>query len=289
MIIAVEKPSRLIVALIALSLLLAIVVVSPASQAGSKPADTAQPLPFQPGEKLIYEGEFTRALLRGVDVADLTFSFTRVPGAQTASIGSKPQTSLRFTGEAISKGIVSKLFGLSFRQYVESTVEPTTFSVLRTTKLDVQGKRKRSSEAEFDPASGRIVFTEVDPNDATRPPRVVTSKADGRVVDIASAFYYLRTLKLEPGTTVELLISDTGVVYNTPVRIVGRERLKTLFGKIDTLRIVPELFGEGRLIRGKGEITIWLSNDARHIPVKAKINNSLGRLDIRLKKFTSGQ
>jgi hypothetical protein len=109
------------------------------------------------------------------------------------------------------------------------------------------------------------------------------------VQDIASAFYYLRTQKLEPGKTLELLISDTGQVYRIPVKVVKRERLKTVLGKVNTVRVEPEMFGEGRLIRGKGEITIWLTDDARHIPVRAKINNNLGRLDIKLKSISNGE
>ena len=280
---------HLIPTLLVLTLLLAIVVVSPAPDSSKPTAAKIQLQPFEPAEQLIFEGEFTRSLLRGINVADLSFSFSYAPTGHTDKADQKQQAAFRFTGEAISKGIVSKLFGLNFRQRVESVVEPDTFSVLHTTKLDEQGKRKRASEAVFDPVSGKIVFTEVDPNDSTRAPRVVNSQADGRIVDIASAFYYLRTLKLEPGMTVELLISDTGEVYRTPVRIVRRERIKTVLGNVNTLRVVPELFGDGHLIRGKGEITIWFTDDARLIPVRAKINNSLGRLDIRLKKVTNGR
>jgi hypothetical protein len=275
---------RSLISIVLMLSLLAAFVVAPAQDKNKSHADREQALPFDPAENLVYEGEFTRSLLRGVDVADLRFSFSRISSAQT---NQSNQNALRFTAEVVSKGIVSKLFGLTFRQRVESTVEPETFSVLQTTKQDEQGKRHRTSEAVFDRSTGKVVFTELDPNDPNRPPRVVTSEINGTVQDIASAFYYLRTQKLEPGKNVELLISDTGQVYRIPVRIVKREQLKTVLGKVQTLRVEPELFGEGRLIRGKGQITIWFTDDARHIPVRAKINNSLGRLDIKLKSMTN--
>lgn len=279
--------SLLIAALLVCSLLAGFVVAQPASEESKAPADQSQALPFEPAENLVYEGEFTRALLRGVDVADLHFSFSRAP-SPTDKSEAQGQV-LHITAEAVSKGIVSKLFGLTFRQKVDSIVEPTSFSVLQTTKLDEQGKRKRTSEAVFDKNSGKVVFTELDPNDPNRPPRVVTSQISGAVQDIASAFYYLRTQKLEPGKSLELLISDTGQVYHIPVKVIKREQLKTVLGKVQTLRVVPELFGDDRLIRGKGEITIWFTDDARHIPVRAKINNSLGRLDIKLKSMTNSK
>ncbi len=286
--------SRLISIILMLSLLAGLLITATAHNINepniSEPgADQAETLPFGSAETLVYQGEFTRSLLRGVDVADLHFSFSRVPASQTDKSEAQEKPVLHFTAEAISKGIVSKLFGLNFRQRIESTVEPATFSVLQTTKLDEQGKRKRTSEAVFDQSAGKVVFTELDPNDPNRPPRVITSQISGTVQDIASAFYYLRTQKLEPGKTLELLISDTGQTFHIPVRIIKREQLKTVLGKVNTLRVEPELFGEGRLIRGKGSITIWFTDDARHIPVRAKINNNLGRLDIKLKSITNGK
>ncbi len=264
--------------------LAAFIAAAPAHDTPKTEPVEVHTLPFDPSEQLVYEGEFTRSLLRGVDVADLRFSFERIPADVDPTKGS---TALRFRAEAVSKGVVSKLFGITFRQRIESTVESATFNVLNTVKLDEQGKRVRTSEAVFDQISRQVVFTELDPTDPNRPPRVVTNRFTGTVQDIASAFYYLRTQKLEPGKTVELMVSDTGQTYRIPVRVIKREQQKTVLGKVSTLRVEPELFGEGRLIRGKGQITIWLTDDARHIPVRAKINNSLGRLDIKLKSISN--
>jgi uncharacterized protein DUF3108 len=252
----------------------------------SNPGES-QILPFDPAEKLVYEGEFTRSLLRGINVAELQFSFTRIPAKKLEMSADVPAAFL-FTAEAVSKGIVSKLFGINFRQRIESTVEPTTFSVLQNTKLDEQGKRLRTSRTVFDQSTGGLVFTERDPNDPQRAPRVVTNSVNGSVQDIASAIYFLRTQKLEPGKTLELVISDTGVIYHIPVNVSKGEKMKTVVGKVSTLRVQPEMFGEGRLIRTKGEITIWFTDDARRIPVRARIKNNLGRFDIKLKSITRG-
>lgn len=288
MISTMKKRSRLISFAVTFALVAALVVIAPARDDDKTSANDLHNLPFEPGETLIYEGEFTRALLRGIDVADLRYSYSRLPMTRADENNPQSHPVLNFTAEAVSKGIVSKLFGLNFRQRVESKVEASTFSVLRTTKLDEQGKRKRTSDAIFDHDSGAVTFTELDPNDPSRPPRVVKTEASGTVQDIASAIYYLRTLKLEPGKSLELLISDTGQVYRTPVAISKGEQLKTVLGKVATIRVVPEMFGEGRLIRGNGSIMIWFTADARHIPVRAKINNSLGRLDIKLKRVSYG-
>jgi hypothetical protein len=278
------KYSRFSIAALILVLCGSLYISAPAS--ASKRKDAGK-LPFEPTEELVYEGEFSRALLRGLNVAELRFKAdrTQVPNPQ-ANNTNKP-TALRFTLDAVTKGILRKLFRLDFRQHIESTVEPASFSVLQTTKLDEQGKRKRTSEAIFDQAAGKVIWTERDPNDPGREPRVVTNQMSGAVQDIASAFYYLRTQPLVLGKSFEILVSDSGQVYRIPLTVSEKKSMKTVVGKVQTLKVDAEIFGEGRLLRGKGKMSIWFTDDARHLPVRAKINNEMGTLDITLKRIVS--
>src|SRR2546430_4021719 len=257
--------------------------IVPASD--SKRTDTAR-FPFEPTEELVYEGEFTRAVLRGINIAELRFNVNQTQFSSKTQTNGGAQPALRFTVEVESKGLLLKLFGLYFHQHVESTVEPSSFGVLQTTKLDEQGKRKRTSVAVFDKAAGKVTWTERDPNNPSREPRVVTSRMSGTVQDIASAFYYLRTQPLAVGKSFEMLVSDAGQIYHIPITVSEKTRMKTVLGEVQTLRVEPDVFGEGRLLRGKGKISIWLTDDARHIPVRAHINNEMGTLDIKLKSMT---
>jgi hypothetical protein len=245
---------------------------------------------FDSSEELVYEGKFSKALLRGINVAELRFTASRTPAAANAAAQDKQVApAFRFTLEAVSKGIVTKLFKLSFRQRVESTVEPASFSVLQTNKLDEQGKRHRISEAVFDRNAGKVVWTERDPNDPNRPPRVVTNQLSGAVQDIASAFYFLRTRPLALGQNFEMLVSDSGQIYRTPVRVTERKKMKTVLGQVWTLRVEPQVFGEGHLLRGDGKMAIWFTDDERRIPVKAQISNDYGTLDIKLKRAVNSK
>lgn len=245
--------------------------------------DKSAPLPFEPSEELVYEGEFSRSLLRRLNVAEMRFTAKRTPASSTDQKTVIPPR-LYFTAEATSKGLFSKLFsGLRFRQRIESTVDLSSFTVLQTVKLDEQGKRVRTSEAVFDRQKGQVVWTERDPNEPTREPRVVKSDFKGAVQDVASAIYFLRTQPLTLGKSLELLISDSGRVYRVPVRVGEKKMMKSVLGEVQTIRVEPELFGEGRLIRGKGKISIWLTDDSRRIPVYARITHDMGTLDIKLK------
>jgi hypothetical protein len=267
--------------------------VAPSKEGARAAVDTRTPLPFEPAEELVYEGEFSRALLRGLNVAELRFTAERIsspqPAASTKTTGEAAPSRLLFKVEAVSKGLLQKLFGFNFRQHIESIVEPDSFSVLQTTKLDQQGSRLRTSEAVFDHQEGKVVWTERDPKNPAREPRVVTSQLKGSVQDIMSAIYFLRTQNLTPGKNFELAISDSGKIYAVPVRVVEKKRFKTMLGKVQTVRVDPEIFGAGRPLGGRGTLSIWFTDDARHIPVRAHINNELGTIDINLKKATTGK
>ena len=269
----------------ALALLLCALLAASAPARNDKHKDNAR-FPFEPYEELVYEGDFSRAILRNINIAELRFKADRTQASATgAAVNSA--NALHFTIEAQSRGIVTKIFGLNFHQRIESTVEPATFSVLQTTKLDEQGKRKRMSEAVFDRMAGKITWTERDPTDPKREPRVVTNTLSNGVQDLASAFYYLRTQPLEVGRSFEILVSDSGQVYHIPVAVTERKRMKTVLGEVQTLKVEPEIFGEGRLMRGKGKLTLWVTDDSRHIPVRAHINNDMGTLDVKLKRVNT--
>jgi hypothetical protein len=280
------KYSRLPFAALALVLCAALFAVAPASDSRRKDAGK---LPFEPAEELIYEGEFSRALLRGLNVAELRFTAARTQASAAQPGNGNAPAALRFTLDAVTKGLLRKIFGLNYHQYVESTVEPATFSVLQTTKLDEQGKRKRTSEAVFDQTAGKVVWTERDPTDPSRQPRVVTNQMSGAVQDIASAFYYLRTQPLAVGSSFAVLVSDSGQVYSIPVSVSEKKSMKTVLGKVQTLKVDAEIFGENRLVRGKGKMSIWFTDDARHVPVRARVNNEMGTLDITLKSINGNK
>ena len=239
---------------------------------------------FQMGEELVYEAEFSRAVLRKLDIAD--FRFTAIRVTPKDAIG-ESSSSLRLTGDVATKGFFSKLFNLRVHQHIESSVDPIAFSVLRTNKLDEQGKRVRISEAIFDPTVGRITWTERDPNHPQQQPRVATAAFAGAVQDIVSAIYFVRLQPLEVGKEFEVQVSDSGRVYRLPISVVERRRMKTVLGSTSVIRLDPEIFGDNRLVKGTGKFSIWLSDDERRIPVRARLSNSTGTFEIKLKRITT--
>lgn len=245
-------------------------------------AVTAQEkIPFQPGEKLSYEGKLSK-IISGIDVADLTLAVEKADDDQIV-----------FKADAHSKGTLMSLFKFSFVQSVESVVERDTFSASKTTKRDEQKDRVRESEAVFDYGDKKVIYTEVDPKDPMKPPRVIATDLDGRAHDIISGIYNLRMLPLGVNKHFSMLVSDSGLVFKVPVTVTAREQIKTEIGKFWCFRVVPDIFGPGRLIENEGEMVIWITDEPRRIPVRASVKTKVRgvglKIDIKIESATFGE
>lgn len=224
------------------------------------------------GETMTYEGKISRLKI-GVSVADLTFSTTADAKQLTVKT------------DATSKGTLLKLFRYSFTQNYVSTIDLENFRVLRTTKRDVQKERVRESDAVFEYSQKSVTWTETDPKDRNRPPRRIASDLTGETHDMVSAIYAVRLQQLVVGKRFDLTVSDSGLVYRVPVVVTGREQQNTELGKLWCFKIEPEIFGTGRLIEQKGKMIIWMTDDTRRIPIRARIDSQYGRIDIKLKSY----
>jgi hypothetical protein len=234
-------------------------------------------LPFSRGEELFYQAEFKKALLRGADIGEFRFS---ARPEQTAA-----GDPLRLVGDVVSKGFFTKLAGIHFHEHVESIVDPDQFMLLRTNKLDEQGKRVRVSDAIFDHEKRKVTWTERDPNQK-QPPRITSLAFSEPIQDVLSMIYFVRLQKLEVGKSFEIPVSDSGQVYRMTVAVVERKRIKCVLGRVSAIRIEPAMFGEGRMLRGEGRLSIWITEDSRHLPVWAQLKLNIGTVDIKLKRVS---
>lgn len=280
----------LTILVIMLALLCAAATAHETTAKDSDRAATPKPLPFEPDEQLIYEGEFSKLMLRGINIAEFKFTVERVKAAATTErAGEQPALShLLFKADAVAKGWFRKLFGIDFHYTTESIVEPLSFHILRAATRDEQGTRLRTSETVFDRTHNLLTWTERNPHDPQSQPRVVATPLGGASYDLLSAIYFLRTQTLEPGRTFDLVVSDSGAVYHIPVKVGERKRLKSVVGRVPTVRVDIEIFGAHRLVDRSGEMSLWITDDARRLPVRVRVNTDLGTLDITLKKVSGG-
>jgi hypothetical protein len=241
-------------------------------------------LPFSNGEELIYQAEFNKGLLRGVDVAEFQFKADTERVSSRGGPGNDPFI-LRLVADVTSKGLFPRIAGFRFHEHVESKADPWPFTVLRTSKLEEQGKRVRASEAVFDHEARKVTWTERDPNQ-TQPPRISAQDFSEPIQDILTVIYFLRTQKLEVGKSFDVPLSDAGRVYRFSVAVVERKQIKTVLGRVNAVRIDPALFGENGVVRSRGSLSIWITDDSRRLPVRAQLKVDIGTFDIKLKRVS---
>ena len=106
--------------------------------------------------------------------------------------------------------------------------------------------------------------------------------------DMVSAFYYLRnhidTSSIEEGDTVEMNMFFDKENYPFQLKFLGREVLRTKFGKIAALKFRPYVQA-GRVFREKESLTIWVTDDKNKIPLLIKAELAVGSLKATLTEF----
>ncbi len=103
--------------------------------------------------------------------------------------------------------------------------------------------------------------------------------------DVMSAFYFIRCQKLDGKKTIELKAISGKKIYDLRVLIHGREEIEVPAGRFKTVIVEPVLKDDG-IFKAKGKLTIWLSDDARHMPVKMASKIAVGSIRAELLRYT---
>lgn len=107
------------------------------------------------------------------------------------------------------------------------------------------------------------------------------------VQDMLSSFYYLRNhdvTGMKKGDEIAIDMFMDSQIYPFKLRFLGREVLKTKFGKINSLIFRP-MVQSGRIFKAQESVTIWITDDANKIPVKMKADLSVGSLRAELEAY----
>lgn len=99
------------------------------------------------------------------------------------------------------------------------------------------------------------------------------------VRDLIGGYYYLRQINynsLSVGDTIHLAGFFEDEFYDFDILYKGREYVKTQFGKIAAIKLVP-VMPNNKVFDGENSISLWLSDDENRIPLKAEANMFIGK------------
>ncbi|MFY1047067.1 DUF3108 domain-containing protein [Chryseobacterium sp. GP-SGM7] len=114
-----------------------------------------------------------------------------------------------------------------------------------------------------------------------------TIKSAKGIQDMLSCFYYLRSktpAELKVGTVINMNVWIDDEMFPFQLKVVGTENLKTKFGTINALKIIPSV-KSGRVFKEKEGVTMWVSNDYNHIPLLLKAELAVGSLKASIDDF----
>lgn len=235
----------------------------------------SQPLPFKVGETLIYEINFSKLIFSGT-IGELKLWVSKPAEPQQTDL-------IELRAEAVSKGFFPKLFGLKVNDRFHSIVSTNDFGVHTSTKHIEEGATRREQKSVFNREAGRVTYIDRDLSKSSSEPRVKEASSPSWIQDILSTTYFVRTQKLSQGDVIQVPISDGGSVYNIEVVVAKREEVKVGANKFKTIVLDAKVF-DGRYVRRSGQMFIWLTDDEKRTPVRAKIKTSGATVTIDLKR-----
>jgi hypothetical protein len=138
-----------------------------------------------------------------------------------------------------------------------------------------EGKFHALKEAHFDPQDLKVATKDFIKKTEK------TEQISPKTFDSLSCIYYIRSMDLVPGKSIYIDIYDCKHLWKTEVKVLGREDVRTPLGKFKTIKVKPLLKAEGFFAR-TGDVTIWVTDDARRIPVKMTTKVKLGNITATL-------
>jgi len=220
-------------------------------------------LPFGPGESLRFSIEY--------GMIKAGSAWLEVAAMETY----RGRACYHLVSRAESNDFMSKIYKV--RDRIDSLIDAEGLYSYRYRKHIREGDYKKDYDASYDPAGGKVKYT------------------DGRVYgmtpfakDGLAAFYYVRFVPLEIGRDVVIPHHSDQATGEIVVKVHRRETIDVPAGKFACIVIEP-VMAAGGIFKNSGNLTIWVTDDARRIPVLMKSKIPVGSIDAVLQEIKPGK
>jgi hypothetical protein len=197
-----------------------------------------------------------------------TLTFTvdwRVFTAGTAVFHLEQQgEQLHVSATADTVGAINMLFPVIDR--FQSAMDTRTGCSSVFSKQIQEGRRKISSDLTIDSNAGKQ--TQVERNLVKGTQKTQTTSIPACVTDSLSAIFYAASQRLVIGQDVGFPLADAMRTVTVIMKVEAKEEIKTPAGTFQTIRVQPT--AEEGVVKNRGNIWIWYTDDARHMPVQIR-------------------
>ncbi len=185
----------------------------------------------------------------------------------------------KVTATADTVGNVTMLFPVTDR--FQSSFDNRTGCSHGFSKQITEGRRKVSGDLTFDYTHGKQNLTERNLVKGTQ--KSQSANVPACVTDSLSAIFYAATQPLTVGQKFAFPLADAMRTVTVTMKVEGKEEIKTPAGTFQTVRVQPTA-AEG-VVRNRGNIWIWYTDDARHIPVQIQARLFWGTITFHLQSI----
>lgn len=106
--------------------------------------------------------------------------------------------------------------------------------------------------------------------------------------DVVSAIYFARNIdysKYKPGTRIPFDMFLDDKLYSLYIKYMGKEKVTTKKGTFNAIKIVPLLI-EGTMFNGGEGMTVWVSDDKNHLPLRVSSPVVVGSVKADLMEYS---
>ncbi len=114
-------------------------------------------------------------------------------------------------------------------------------------------------------------------------------KVPSCVQDVVSAMYYARNIDfslLQPEDKIPFSMFLDNEVFDMYIRYVGKEVIKTKYGKFRAVKIKPLLL-KGQIFDGGEKMTVWVTDDANRIPIRVESPLVVGKIKVDMMSYAN--
>lgn len=231
-------------------------------------AQADRPVPFKAGETLTYDVSWTTFVTAGQATLSVK---ERRPGAAGSA-------RYYIVAEAQPSSVLQRLYRLHYK--AESMLDTRTLRPSRATVFSDENGRTRHKTTTFR-GNGTVDYE-------MKTASLVKSslKIPIEVQDPLGAIYVLRAIPFKVGQKPFVIpVADSGKAYTMRVTVGARESVKTGIGIVSGIKLMLAVTGsDGKAT--DAPMTVWISDDARRLPLKFVAGLSVGSFQLTLARVT---
>ncbi len=219
---------------------------------------------FNAGESMTFRVYYT---LAGVYVSAGEATFT----VNLERMNNKPV--YHITGDGKTYTFYDNFFKV--RDKYESFIDTATLQPYKFIRNVYEGGYKKYENVLFN----QVANTAVSEEGVTNVPNCIQ--------DVLSALYYVRNIdfdKYKINDKIPFAMYLDNQVYNIYIRYMGKETIKTKYGKFNAIKFKPLLI-KGTIFEGGEKMTVWVSDDGNHIPLRVESPISVGSVKVDMMEY----